>query len=152
MIRILVSFLLLIIVISNFILTVPLSYAQTSDVIQTQESSFPGIIAELTQCKRKKGVLTVKVRVKNTGSKTTRVYWQDAHKNAYLMDADNQKKYFILKDANGEYIYSGAPGDIPSNTSKISWFKFPAPPSEVKEITIILPSCAPFEDVPIEDK
>jgi len=40
------------------------SYAQSISVIQTQETSFPGVIAELTQCKRKKGVLTVKVRVK----------------------------------------------------------------------------------------
>ena len=62
------------------------------------------------------------------------------------------KKYFLLKDAKGEYIYSGSPGDIAANTSKISWFKFPAPPQEVEEITVILPACAPFEDVPIEDK
>jgi hypothetical protein len=68
------------------------------------------------------------------------------------MDEENQKKYFLLKDATGEYICSGDPGNITANSSKISWFKFPAPPSEVEEISIVLPGCAPFEDIPIEDK
>ena len=44
------------------------SNAQTKSFIQAQETSFPGVIAELTQCKRKKGVLTAKVRIKNTSS------------------------------------------------------------------------------------
>ena len=131
---------------------VPLSCAQPGSVIESQETNFPGVVAELIQCKRKKGVLTVKVRVKNTSSKTVRVFWPDPKKNAYLMDEANQKKYFLLKDATGEYIYSGEPGYIAADTSKISWFKFPAPPSEVVEITIVVPGCAPFEDVPIEDK
>lgn len=129
-----------------------ITHAQPSPVIQSQETSFPGILAELIQCKRKKGVLTVKVRLKNTSSKGVKTWWRDVQKNVYLMDEANQKKYFILKDANGEYICNVDTGDIPPNMSKIAWFKFPAPPSEVKEISIILSLSSPFEDVPIEDK
>jgi hypothetical protein len=131
---------------------VPLVHAQSGTVIESQETDFPGVLAELIQCKRKNDVLTIKVRMKNTSSKTLRVYWPDAKKSVYLMDEANQKKYFLLKDAAGEYIYSGDPGNITANSSKISWFKFPAPPAEVEEIIIVLPGCAPFEDVPIEDK
>jgi hypothetical protein len=131
---------------------VPLVHAQSGTVIESQETDFSGVVAELIQCKRKKDVLTIKVRVKNTSSKTIRVYWRDAKKNVYLMDEANGKKYFLLKDTTGEYIYSGDPWDIPANSSKISWFKFPAPPAEVDEISIVLPGCAPFEDVSIEDK
>ena len=80
------------------------------------------------------------------------MWWQDPKKNVYLIDEANSKKYFLLKDANGEFIYSGDPGDVAPNAIKISWFKFPAPPPEVKQINIVLPDCAPFEDVPIEDK
>ena len=125
--------------------------AQPGAIIQSQETDSPGIIAELIQCKRKRGVLTIKVRMKNAGDKTVRVYWSDAHKHIYLIDMDNQKKYYILKDADDQYIFSGNPWDIAPNASKISWFKFPAPPAEVKEITLIIPGCPPFEDIPISD-
>ena len=114
--------------------------------------NLPGIIVEITQCKRNKGVLTIKVRVKNTGTSKIRVLWRDVKKTVYLMDEENHKKYFVLKDADGDYIYSGDPWDMQPNSSKISWFKFPAPPFETDEITVILPECAPFEDIPIMDR
>jgi hypothetical protein len=125
--------------------------AQPDSVIQSQETDSAGVIADLIQCKRKKGVLTIKVRIKNTSPETVRVYWSDAHKHIYLIDEQNQKKYYILKDAEGQYIFSGNPWDIMPNAAKISWFKFPAPSAEVEEITFILPGCTPFEDIPISD-
>ena len=126
--------------------------AEGGDVIQSQETNYPGIVAELVQFQRKKGVLTVKLRVKNTSSGVVRVHFPDVKKTIYLMDPENQKKYFLLKDATGEFIWSGDPWDVPANGAKTSWFKFPAPPTEVKEITFIAPNCPPFEDIPIEDK
>lgn len=129
-----------------------LSPAQSKAAIQSQETNYAGVKADLTECQRKGGVLTVKVRLANQSSKTVRTYWRDPKKNAYLMDEANGKKYFLLKDAKGEYIYSGDPWDIHPNSSKTSWFKFSAPPKEVKKITIVLPDCMPFEDVPIQDK
>ena len=131
---------------------VPLAYAQSDSAIQSQETNFPGILAELIQCKRKKGVLTVKVRLKNTSSKSVKTWWSDVKKTVYLMDEANQKKYFLLKDANGECICNAAGDHISPNMSRISWFKFPAPPPEVEEISIVLPLSVPFEDVPIKDK
>jgi hypothetical protein len=129
-----------------------LSPAQSKASIQSQETNFSGLKADLTECQRKGGVLTIKVRLANHSPKTVRAYWQDVKKNAYLMDEANSKKYFLLKDAKGEYIYSGDPWDIHPNSSKTSWFKFSAPPKEVKKITVVLPNCMPFEDVPIQDK
>lgn len=131
---------------------VPCAVAGQGDVIESQETDLPGVAAELIQCKRKKGVLTVKLRIVNSGTDTQRVYWPDVKKTIYLMDAENQKKYCMLKDANGDFIFSGAPWDVPGGGKKISWFKFPAPPLEVSEITFVIPGCAPFEDMPIEDK
>ena len=125
---------------------------KSGSVIQSQEMNYPGVVAEIIECKQKKGVLTLKVRIKNTSSEKVRVLWRDAKKNVYLLDETNQKKYFILKDANGEYIYSGDPWDIQPNSSKISWFKFPAPTPDLDEITVVLNNCAPFEDVPITKK
>lgn len=131
---------------------VMVSGAQAAEVIQSEETDLPGVVAELIQCKRKGGVLTVKLRMKNTSPKTVRVYWPDVKKTIYLMDEANSKKYFLLKDAKGDFIYSGDPWDIVADGSKVSWFKFPAPPPEVKEITLVIPGVVPFEDVPIEDK
>jgi hypothetical protein len=131
---------------------VSLAIAQSDSVIQSQETNYPGIIAELIQCKRKKGVLTVKVRLKNISSNSVKTWWPDVHKTTYLLDETNQKKYFLLKDAKGEYICNAVNDNIRPNMSKTSWFKFPAPPQEVGEISIIFPLSAPFEDVPIKDK
>lgn len=148
-------FMLLIFVIGSSIfagLLPTLSPAQSKASIQSQETNYAGVKADLTACQRKGGVLTIKVRLMNHSPKTVRTYWPDPKKNAYLMDEANSKKYFLLKDAKGEYIYSGDPWDIHPNSSKTSWFKFSAPPPEVKKITIVLPDCMPFEDVPIQDK
>lgn len=131
---------------------VSLAIAQSDSVIQSQETNYPGIIAELIQCKRKKGVLTVKVRLKNISTKSVKTWWPDVHKTAYLLDETNQKKYFPLKDAKGECICNAVSAHIKSNMSSTSWFKFPAPPQEVEEISIVFPISAPFEDVPIKDK
>jgi hypothetical protein len=137
--------------IAAIIAVIPVVLAESNSAIQSQETNFPGVIAELTQCKRKGGVLTVKVRVVNNSPKAVRMYWRDPKKNAYLMDEANGKKYFLLKDAKGEYIYSGDPGTIGSQSRRFSWFKFPAPPEEVKKISIALPDCMIFEDIPIQD-
>ena len=126
--------------------------AQTGEVIQTLEMNYPGIVAEIMQCMRKNGVVTIKVRVENKSSENIRVLWHDVKKTVYLLDEVNGKKYLVLKDASGEYIYSGDPWDISGNTSKISWFKLAAPPKEVTKITLVLPDCAPFEDLSIQDK
>jgi hypothetical protein len=32
------------------------------------------------------------------------------------------------------------------------WAKFPAPPPEVKKITLMTPVTSPFEDIPITDQ
>ncbi|MBW2491599.1 MAG: hypothetical protein JRE65_10680 [Deltaproteobacteria bacterium] len=131
---------------------ISLAIAQSDSVIQSQETNYPGIIAELIQCKRKKGVLTVKVRLKNISVKSVKTWWPDVHKTSYLLDETNQKKYFPLKDAKGECICNAVSDNIKPNMSRTSWFKFPAPPQEVEEISIVFPLSAPFEDVPIKDK
>src|SRR5208283_3906195 len=43
--------------------------AQPSNVIQTQDANAEGVVAELTECRRSEGVLTIKVRFRNTSAK-----------------------------------------------------------------------------------
>ncbi len=76
----------------------------------------------------------------------------------------NGKRYYVLKDKNGQWLASPVVGDYiadaASKTSKkgihpiildsehpvrILWFKFPAPPEGIDEIEFQIPGVAPFD-------
>ena len=76
-----------------------------SDVIQMQPTNIAGINAEVIQCKRKKGVLSIKVKFTNKSDDTVSLNL-DTHHGGYegwYITAEN-KKYFILKDAEGRAL------------------------------------------------
>lgn len=96
------------------------------------------------------------MRFVNTGSQEPEV--EVHYSQVYLIDTAAGKKYEALRDEKGEYIAAlstswhdrwyqhvkaGAPATI--------WVKFPAPPPDVKAITLNIPKTPPFEDVPIQD-
>ncbi len=47
---------------------------------------------------------------------------------------------------------SGINEKVPAGGMKRYWAKFPAPPPEVKTVTVFMAQTEPFEDVPITDK
>jgi hypothetical protein len=131
------------------------AYAQKA--IQIQPSSDGNIEASLIEAKDKRGVLTVKVVLKNISKE-----WIEPELRfgeAYYADIDAQKKYFPLKDSEGKFIaghlsYDWGGGTfkekIGPDQSKIIWIKFPAPPETAKTIDIFIPKMLPFEDVTIQ--
>jgi hypothetical protein len=136
--------------------------AAGSDVIQSQDTNTSGVVGELTQCKRSEGVLSVRVRFRNSSSKAVQFTVLEGNSNyekIYVTAAS--KKYFILKDSQNTYLTPVAdyacggpgvcarlaPGDVFN-----WWAKFPAPSAEVKKINLMIPVGPPFEDVPITDK
>ncbi|HSE40625.1 MAG TPA: hypothetical protein VLH08_07635 [Acidobacteriota bacterium] len=126
---------------------------KSSGPIQTQETEFQGVVAELTECKRKEGVLTVKVTFRNTGSEDTMVNIETDHgKYEKIYVTADSKKYFVLKDTENEPLAPKYISDTIKKGQKILWWaKFPAPPAEVKTINLFFPKVLPFEDVPIKD-
>ena len=132
-----------------------------SDFIQSQDSTTSGIVAELTQATRSEGVLTIKVRFRNTSNKPGSVTF--THWNATAADDQNfyvtagNKKYFMLQDADGTALSTNSTGNgvganlDPGNTF-VWWAKYPAPPVDVKKFNFMMPITTPFEDVPITDK
>ena len=132
-------------------------WAQDADVIQSQDTNIGGIVSEIIQCKRKNGVLTIKMRLRNTGDKKKGVSITDggaAYDKYYLTAGD--KKYFILRDSekvplatqdNGSYVNP----NIDKDDTFTWWAKYPAPPADVKAITFYTGLTAPFEDLPITD-
>ncbi len=133
--------------------------AEQAGVIQTQDATTSGIVAELTQCKRSEGVLSIKVRFRNTSSKKIHltIYESGATFEKFYVTA-GKKKYFILKDSEGTYLAPAGSGagvldmDLGPGESFPWWAKFPAPPVEEKKIGLMTPLTSPFEDVPITDQ
>ncbi|BCW92377.1 MAG: hypothetical protein ACOY7U_00655 [Acidobacteriota bacterium] len=110
--------------------------------------------AELYECKRKQGVLTVKVRFKATADTKIEL----PHNQTYVVDVGAGKKYEILRDSDKNAIATRSEhyGDralvyLKSGETFTAWWKFPAPPASTTQVTVSLPGCEPFEDVPISD-
>ena len=135
--------------------------AQASDVIQTQDANVEGIVAELTQCQRSEGVLTIKVRFRNTSDKPGKLTFTNwnasgADNPKFYVTAGN-KKYFMLADSDGTVLSTNSTGNgvdanIAPGKTFLWWAKYPAPPAEVKKINFMMPVTPPFEAVPITDK
>lgn len=131
--------------------------AAPGPALQSQDTNRPGIAADFTECRRKDGVLNIRIRFRNTSAQETNLWVFAKDHQAYYVTAAN-KKYFILKDAEGTYLASAADGNgnleahLQPGQQYMFWAKFPAPPPDVKKITFMTPMSAPFEDIPITDQ
>ncbi|MGH7566794.1 MAG: hypothetical protein ACREK2_08185 [Gemmatimonadota bacterium] len=124
-------------------------------VLQVQEVNAPGLQAELTEVTRKDGVLTVKIRFRNTGTDALHHSFETGHGayDRFYVTAGTQK-YFVLKDTEGEPL---APKYLdvnldPGTATSTWWAKFPAPPASETTIDLVIPDAPPFEDIPITDR
>lgn len=129
-----------------------------ADVIQTQDSdSWDGIVADLTQINVRNDVLTLRFKIRNTGSDSPRIEF--LYRDCYIVDESNQKKYFLLKDSEGQFI--GGPKDkdweggrfsyiVEADGSKGLWIKCPVPVDNPDTISISIPGFFPFEEVSLK--
>src|SRR5688572_19708769 len=129
--------------------------AASGAVIQTQEvNEAAGMVAELTEATREDGVLTVKIRLRNTGTVRVDKAFETNHGEYryFYVTAENQK-YFILKDAEGAPL---APVYLSLNLepgqTATWWGKYPAPPAGVAEFDFVMYDVPPFENIPITDR
>ena len=127
-------------------------------VIQSQETDTTGVVAELYECKRKEGVLTIKVRLRNTSNQKASYKLYSAREYDQYYVTAGGKKHFLLKDSEGTHLTVQAGGGgfstlalKPGQTS-LWWGKYPAPPADVKKINFTMPRVAPFDDIPISDQ
>ena len=130
--------------------------AAAGTVLASQETNWQGVVAEVTEFRRKGNTLTAKVRLRNQGSE--KVSTEVIYKEVYLMDLGAGKKYQALQDEKGAYIADLRSGwndrwygDLEPGQSHTMWVKFPAPPAEVKSVTLQVPGVPPFEDLAIQD-
>ena len=114
-----------------------LAWAQGAP-LQTQETNTAGVVAELTECRRSEGVLSIKLRLRNTGGDMAGLWVIDSDNyDAYYVVAAG-KKYFVLRDSDKAPLAVAATtnnvrANIPKGGIFLWWAKYPAPPPEVKK-------------------
>ncbi|HHQ47727.1 MAG TPA: hypothetical protein ENK19_02455 [Acidobacteria bacterium] len=136
--------------------------ARGAEPLASGETSWDGVTVHVMSLVRKHGILTLKIAAVNSGKESARLIFDFTGDNAcYLVDEENGTKYFVLTDKKGAPLASGNEWvrgghgilrDVaPGKTLRV-WMKFPAPPTEVKTISIFLNETEPIEDVPITDR
>ena len=75
----------------------------------------------------------------------------DLARDAYLYDRIHKKKYMVIKDNTGQPVTNIHSDDtsltITPDAPLVVSAKFPAPPDNVKRISVYLPGVRPFKDV-----
>ncbi len=125
---------------------------------QALETSIDGVTAEITEALRKEGVLTVKMRLRNTGSSATKVKLAADYRDidGYYAVAGSTK-FLVLKDSNSIPVmvqlnnFGGLHPEIKPGGSFLFWAKYPAPPAEARKFTFYTPIMPPVEDIPITE-
>ncbi len=151
-----------VLLIATLALAVPVAAA----TLGSAETNTKGISLDLTSLDRKGGVLTVKWTVRNSntdaGKTEVKFGYMGAKARTYLIDEESGTKYFVLTDKEGKSVASmheylggdvhGIDDYIEAGGSRRYWAKFPAPPPEVKTLTVLFDETEPFESVPITEK
>jgi hypothetical protein len=113
-------------------------------------------VAEVTEFRRKGNTLTARVRLRNQGGEKAQP--EVKYDEVYLMDLAAGKKYQVLADEGGSYIAALRSGwkdrwygELAPGQGQLLWMKFPAPPPEVRSVTLQVPGVPPFEDLAIQD-
>ena len=122
------------------------------------DGDLPGVKIAVNELKRTSSTVTLKFTVYNTSGKTFQTqgvfdgdeYHRYRHVAAiHLIDGESKKKYFVVTDSDGNPLCSTNILDIAAGSQITLWAKFPAPPNEVRKITVEIPHFVPFEDVAI---
>jgi hypothetical protein len=132
--------------------------ARAAEAIASQEINVTnGVIAEITQCRRKEGVLTIRMKLHNTTNQQVSVsVISGRNYDDFYVTAKN-KKYFVLRDTEKDALTpsAGSLGDLSVTLKQGSswtwWAQYPAPPPDVTSITFFTPLTAPFEDLRVTD-
>ena len=137
----------------------PAPAAPAAKPLATRDLDVEGVVAEVIESVRKDGVLTVRVRFRNTGSAPAKISLAGGgtsyHTANYITAGDT--KYEIMRDTGGVLATPRDGGGwlepriAPKGTFNW-WAKYAAPPAAQKTYTLYLKVGPPIEDVPIIDK
>jgi hypothetical protein len=138
--------------------------AALAQPIASADTNVSGIGVDLVALERRGSVLTLKWAVRNGGTEQKQVKFGYFGPKArtYLVDEESGTKYFVLADKEGKSVASqhqylgsdvyGVEEYVEAGGTRRFWAKFPAPPPEVKTLTVIFDETEPFEAAPISEK
>lgn len=116
--------------------------------------------AQVVEAVRQNGILTVKirfgpVRTPGGGSDFHTLYGNPKKAQEEIAVVAGDRKYFLLTDADGMPL---TPPDMMVKVTKDAplagtwWGKFPAPPAEIKTVSLTLPEVEAIENIPLSDR
>lgn len=130
--------------------------------IATADGETSGVTAVVHELKRTSGgTLSLKLSITNGSQEDVSFgygFADPSHEvidfnsigGVQLIDEANRKKYFVVRDSAGKAVCSQKLRDIKPGETTNLWARFPAPPPEVKTISIVVPHFSPMDDVPIQ--
>ena len=130
----------------------------SAPAIATSDGETPGVRAEVQELKRSSdNTLTLRFGIVNDSDKDVGFGYDfgDGTKDyksiggVTLIDGTNKKKYFVVRDTEGNCVCSREVKDVKPRSRANLWAKFPAPPDDVQKISIVIPHFGPLDDVPI---
>jgi hypothetical protein len=136
----------------------PAAAPAASAALKTEDTNIAGVVADVTECARKDGVLSVKVRFRNTSGEKKQLNLIENRDYVKFYVTAASKKYFILKDTEGTYLTPQASGfgslgvGLEPGGQYTWWAKYPAPPAEVKAVTLYTSVSAPLENISVSDQ
>lgn len=138
------------------VLAIPDAAAQAGKP-QAHDTNHDGVTAEVVEAVRKDGVLSVKLRFRNSGAKNTRLDLVTNGRVETHYVVAGSTKLLPLKDSKNVALMppldaiGGLHPDVKPGGSYLFWTKYPAPPAEIKKVTLYSPIMPPIEDVPITE-
>jgi hypothetical protein len=129
--------------------------------IATADGETSGVRAEVSELKRTSGgTVSLKFAMINDSDKPVSfgyTFVDPAQEikdyggigGIHLIDPVGKKKYFVARDSEGKCVCSQKVADIAKGGRANLWAKFPAPPDDVQQISIVIPHFSPMDDVPL---
>ncbi len=139
----------------------PVTDVSAPAVLATAQGETPGTRVELHSLKRSSGdILTLTFALVNDSNQPVAFGYNYVEKGkntqdfasiggTHLIDGAGKKKYLVLRDSDEIPLVSRGLADIPAQGRANLWAKFPAPPADVQNVTVIIPHFTPLDDVPI---
>lgn len=142
---------------AGFLLLFAAAPTWAAEPLKSEDTNIQGVVAEVTECRREEGVLTMKLRLRNTGDDDVDVtVISSLNYDLYYVVAGS-KKYFILRDtektplASPANVHGNIWAKIKAGGSFSFWARYPAPPAEVKKVSFYTPLTPPLDNIPIGD-
>lgn len=138
-----------------FLLLPIIANAQINEPVET---NWQGVTAKLVTCQQDLDRMFVVIELKNDTKENVTGNGALYFKDIYIHDFENDRKYFVLQDANELYL-AGPRSDIqdggrwwidlpPQEIIRI-WAFFAPIPESTSNIDIYIPQLLPFEEVPL---